>query len=249
MVTWVGPLALVALVAIGIVIAVVGRRRTTEEEDTSGILRVVRVGAIVYGALVVIDTAVGVIGNLTSDVVQVALPTQQFWPVLPDGVEWTPASGATLVGGGFLEADALVEGLGMNVRTLLAAGVLIQGLTQLAVTAAVYLLATRLLAGEPFQPVMSRAISLTAAALIAGGLLWQVFFGLGEFIAARQVLEAGSWAWTEDLGLEDPSVLLPQPRLGLTIEFWPFLTGMALAAVAAAFRRGERLQRDTAGLV
>ena len=68
-------------------------------------------------------------------------------------------------------------------------------------------------------------------------------------MAARQVLEAGGWAWTEDLGLEDPSVLLPQPRLALTIEFWPIFTGMALAAVAAAFRHGERLQRDTAGLV
>jgi len=137
----------------------------------------------------------------------------------------------------------------MNVRTLLAAGVLVQGLTQLAVTAAVHLLATRLLSGEPFQPAMSRAISLTAAALIAGGLLWQVLFGVGEFMAARQVLEAGGWSWPADLGLEDPSVLLPQPRLGLTIEFWPIFTGMALAAVAAAFRHGERLQRETAGLV
>lgn len=248
MATFASGFAIVALLAIGIAIAIVGRR-TTADEDTSALLRVVRIGALLYGAVMVMVTAVGVIGNLTSDIVQVALPTQEFWPVLPEGVEWTPTSGASLVGGGFLQAEASVEGLGMNVRTLLAAGVLVQGLTQLAVTAAVYLLATRLLAGEPFQPAMSHAISLTAAALIAGGLLWQVLFGVGEFIAARQVLEAGGWAWTEDLGLEDPSVLLPQPRLALTIEFWPILTGMALAAVAAAFRHGERLQRDTAGLV
>ena len=248
MATFASGFALVALVAIGIAIAIVGRRRAADE-DTSGILRVLRIGAMIYGTIVVLVTAFGVIGNLTSDIVQVTLPTQEFWPVLPDGVEWTPASGATLVGGGFLQAEASVEGLGMNVRTLLAAGVLVQGLTQLAVTAAVHLLATRLLSGEPFQPAMSRAISLTSAALIAGGLLWQVLFGVGEFMAARQVLEAGGWAWTEDLGLEDPSVLLPQPRLALTIEFWPIFTGMALAAVAAAFRHGERLQRDTAGLV
>jgi len=248
MATFASGFALVVLVAIGIVIAIVGRR-TTVDHDTSALMGVVRIGALLYGAVMVIVTAVGVIGNLTSDIVQVTLPTQEFWPVLPDGVEWTPASGAALVGGGFLQAEASVEGLGMNVRTMLAAGVLVQGLTQLAVTAAVYLLATRLLAGEPFQPAMSHAISLTAAALIAGGLLWQVLFGVGEFIAARQVLEAGGWAWTEDLGLEDPSVLLPQPRLALTIEFWPIFTGLALAAVAAAFRHGERLQRDTVGLV
>lgn len=248
MATFASGFALVALVAIGIVIAFVGRRRPVGD-DTVPILRVVRIGAIVYGVILAIVTAAGVIGTLTSDIVQVMLPTLEFWPVLPDGVEWTPASGATLVGGGFLQAEGSVEGLGMNVRTLLAAGTLTQGLTQLAVTAAMYLLATRLLSGQPFQPAMSRAISLTAAALIAGGLLWQLLFGVGEFMAARQVLEAGSWAWTEDLGLEDPSVLLPQPRLALTIEFWPILTGMALAAVAAAFRHGERLQRDTVGLV
>ena len=204
---------------------------------------------MVYGVIVLILTVLAVGSQLLLDTVEVALPTETFWPVLPEGVEMFPGGDARFVGGGFTEALASVTGLGLATRALLAAGTLVQGLTQLAVTAAVHLLATRLLSGEPFQPAMSRAISLTAAALIAGGLLWQVLFGVGEFMAARQVLEAGGWAWTEDLGLEDPSVLLPQPRLALTIEFWPIFTGMALAAVAAAFRHGERLQRDTAGLV
>ena len=39
------------------------------------------------------------------------------------------------------------------------------------------------------------------------------------------------------------------PQLRLTIAFWPIFSGLALAAVAAAFRYGEELQRDTAGLV
>ena len=50
-------------------------------------------------------------------------------------------------------------------------------------------------------------------------------------------------------GIDDPTVLMPEPRLGLTIAFWPIFTGFALAAVAAAFRYGEALERDTAGLV
>ncbi|MHA7862078.1 hypothetical protein ACX1DX_11990 [Tessaracoccus sp. Y36] len=44
-------------------------------------------------------------------------------------------------------------------------------------------------------------------------------------------------------------MLLPAPQLRLTIAFWPIFSGLALAAVAAAFRYGEELQRDTAGLV
>ena len=35
----------------------------------------------------------------------------------------------------------------------------------------------------------------------------------------------------------------------LTVPFWPLGAGLALALLAAAFRAGERLRRDTEGLV
>ena len=54
---------------------------------------------------------------------------------------------------------------------------------------------------------------------------------------------------TPTTSVDQGSVLLPAPRLRLTIAFWPIFSGLALAAVAAAFRYGEELQRDTAGLV
>lgn len=160
-----------------------------------------------------------------------------------------PGGDARLVGGGFTEALASVTGLGLATRALLAAGTLVQGLTQLAVTWAVFLIAHRLLAGEPFRPVVRKAVLVAAAALIGGGILWQVLFGIGDFMAAKEVLGSVGWGWDESLGLEDPSVLLPAPQLRLTIAFWPIFSGLALAAVAAAFRYGEELQRDTAGLV
>lgn len=218
--------------------------------DDAATLKVVRVGALVYGAVALVATAVAVIGQLTSDVVEVALPTQAFWPWVPEDVEIVrPGGAATIVGGGFSEALVSLEGLSMNARVLLALGSLTQGLTQLAVTAAVYLLARRLLEGEPFQPVLSRAVMVAAVALVVGGILWQVCFSIGESLAAREALTIEGWSYPDSLGLEDPALLLPQPTFGLTIEFWPIFIGLALAAVAAAFRRGERLQRDTRGLV
>ena len=237
-------LVLVAVVMLAVAVVLVGRGRMGGDTAT---LRVVRGGAVVYGALVLILTALG--GQLLLDTVEVTLPTETFWPVFPEGVEMFPGGDARLVGGGFTEAVASVTGLGMPTRALLAAGTLVQGLTQLAVTWAVFLIAHRLLAGEPFRPVVRKAVMVAAAALIGGGILWQVLFGIGEFMAAKEVLGSVGWGWDESVGLEDPSVLLPEPALRLTIAFWPIFSGLALAAVAAAFRYGEELQRDTAGLV
>ena len=239
-------LVLVAVVMLAVAVVLVGRGRLGGDTAT---LRVVRGGAVVYGVIVLILTVLAVGSQLLLDTVEVALPTETFWPVLPEGVEMTPGGDARIVGGGFTETLSSVSGLGMGARALLAAGTLVQGLTQLAVTAAVFLIAHRLLAGEPFRPVVRKAVLLAAAALIGGGILWQVCTGIGEFMAANEVLGAVGWSWDESLGIDDPTVLMPEPRLGITIQFWPIFIGFALAAVAAAFRYGEALERDTVGLV
>lgn len=240
-----GGLALAVLLTAIIVLV----RKGSGQRDDTATLTAVRVGSLVYGVVVVVATAVAVVGQLTSDVVEVALPTETYWPWVPEGVELHRVEGAAIVGGGFTEALVSLEGLSTGARALLALGALAQGLTQLAVTAAVYLLAKRLLAGEPFQPVLSRLVMVAAAALVVGGLLWQVCFDVAGSMAAREALAIEGWGYPDALGIEDPTVLQPQPALRVTIDFWPIFIGMALAAVAAAFRRGERLQQDTMGLV
>ena len=238
-----------AAVAGALVVALVALIARGRVGGGASALRLVRGGAAVDAVIVLVLTVVAVVGQLTLDTIEVALPVQTFWPVLPEGVEMTPGGDARIVGGGFTETLTSVSGLGMGARALLAAGTLVQGLTQLAVTAAVLLIAHRLLAGEPFRPVVRKAVLLAAAALIGGGILWQVCTGVGEFMAANEALGAVGWSWDESLGIDDPTVLMPEPRLGITIQFWPIFTGFALAAVAAAFRYGEALERDTAGLV
>ena len=107
---------------------------------------------MVYGVIVLILTVLAVGSQLLLDTVEVALPTETFWPVLPEGVEMFPGGDARFVGGGFTEALASVTGLGLATRALLAAGTLVQGLTQLAVTWAVFLIAHRLLARRAVPP-------------------------------------------------------------------------------------------------
>jgi len=42
---------------------------------------------------------------------------------------------------------------------------------------------------------------------------------------------------------------LPQPGFGIEFPLWPIAAGLAFTALAAIFRYGSRLQRDTEGLV
>lgn len=248
-----GTLFLTLFVVVGLatlaVVVFLLRRGPSGEDDTTA-LRVIRTGSLIYGALVAVATAVALAGTLFSDVVQVSVPTYPFWPTLPDGVAVDFEGDASIAGGGFTKAELSLAGLSLGARAMLAAGGLIQGLVHLAVTVSVYLLARRLLQGDPFRPVLSRTVNGAAVALAVGGVLWQVFLGIGESMAAREALEIVGWTYDESLGIDDPASLLPRPTIfSVFVDFWPILTGIALAAVAAAFRYAERLQRDTVGLV
>ena len=93
--------------------------------------------------------------------------------------------------------------------------------------------------------------------IAVAGTAWQVFLEIGGSIASRQVLEITGWSahwptkevanyFTGDVG---SATGLPLPYPSFQIEVWPILAGLALAAVALAFRYSERLQKDAEGLV
>ncbi|WP_105036699.1 hypothetical protein [Cryobacterium aureum] len=79
----------------------------------------------------------------------------------------------------------------------------------------------------PFRPALTRGINLTATTIIVGGLGWQVCDAVAGGLASFQVLRATGW----------------------TLDFWPIWVGLALFAVAAVFRYGQKLQRDFDELV
>lgn len=251
--------SVIVLVAGTIVMVAVRRKRATASGlERPPVLVVGRFVGIAYAAIALIGTVVTVVVTLVKDSIAVALPVHEFWPENYPWITMTPAPAASVVGGGFTRADVTVTGLGMDARLLLATGHAIQGVTVVLIAAVIALLCHRLLGGTPFRPVLARSITVTAVAISAGGIAWQVFFGLGGMVASAQTLGTTGWdskvpsieiADYLDSVLEPSATGLPDPYLGMGIDFWPLFLGLALAALAIAFRYSERLQRDTEGLV
>lgn len=129
------------------------------------------------------------------------------------------------------EASVVSGDAGAGERALLAAGQLIGGLTWAAVALAVAYLCWRVWAGSGFGAPLTRTILFTAVALVVGPSI----AGFLSDIAANLAVDR--------LGLHDPLLI------GFTFPAGAFGAGLALAAVGVVFARGERLQRDTAGLV
>ncbi|WP_405215991.1 hypothetical protein [Agrococcus sp. Ld7] len=244
---------LLTVIAIGLLsiagIAALTRRGADERRDAAA-LPVIMIGATAYAALAAIGTLWSTIATLAASQVQVALPVRTFWPSPLPGVTDISGPTASVVSGGFSVAAVEVTGLDLTARAFLAGGIIVQGATLVVIGIVVALLCRRLLTDAPFAASLTRSLRLAAGTLALGGIVWQALTAIGSTLAANQVLRIDSWAFTGDVpagGVADTG--LPEPSLAFTIEFWPILIALALVAVAAAFRTGERMQRETAGLV
>lgn len=252
------PIALLLLpIAIVMVVMAVRRRSRRLGADAAPItLIATRFIALGYAVLTFVFTVISVISTLVADAVEVKIPVRQFWPEPYPWITIDLGPTASVTEGGFSMADVTVAGLGMDARLLLASGAAVQGLTLTVIAITVALLCHRLLTGMAFRPMLSRSINIAAIAIAAGGVLWQACFWIGGSIASAQVLTVTGWR-SDDPSADDPLVTnfdpfatgLPEPNIAFNLDFWPIMLGLALAAVAAAFRYGERLQRDTEGLV
>jgi hypothetical protein len=253
-------ISVIVLIAGTIVMVAILRKRAAASGRVGRppVLVVGRIVGIAYAAIALIGTVVTVVVTLVNDSIAVALPVHEFWPGKYPWITMSPTPAASVVGGGFTRADVTVTGLGTDARLLLATGHAIQGVTVVLIAVVIALLCHRLLGGTPFRPILARSITVTAVAISAGGIAWQVFFGLGGMAASAQTLGTTGWdskvpsieiADYLDSVLEPSATGLPDPYLGMGIDFWPLFLGLALAALAIAFRYSERLQRDTEGLV
>jgi hypothetical protein len=152
-----------------------------------------------------------------------------------------------VLSGGFTNAAVNVSGLDVPVRLWLAANSLLQNATIIVIAFVVYRMCNSLLRNDPFQPAITRGIRIMGWSVLAGGLSWQVCAAIAGALASRQVLGVTSAGWTTPtMPIEDLNAItgFPQPGWQFTIDFWPIGLGLALLAVAGAFRYGERLQRD-----
>lgn len=219
-------------------------------------LRVTLLFAFLWGAVTAVATVVAVLDDLTAQDVGVSTPVAQFYPKVNPTLKLDGAT-ATLTGGGYDHATFSISGLHWDARLLLACGVLLQGATAVLIAAALVVLCSRVAAGRPFAPAVARAIKLSGITVLLGGLLWQVCFQWGQYLALRQAFQITSGEWMNNVaGITPTSVSWPHVAGGYTIDFWPIGIGLALFALAAVFRYGagvelERttLRRETEGLV
>lgn len=137
------------------------------------------------------------------------------------------------------EVNASIVGLPFGTRALLATGQLIGAVLVATPAAAIGVICFQLLRGAAFARVTSRALIVTAGVILVGGIAGDLVTGVGRGLAALEVFPSSA----------DPDATGAVATYNLTVEMWPFGAALALAALAAVFRYGARLERDTAGLV
>lgn len=198
--------------------------------DRAGLLTIQFI-ALVLAAVALAAGAITAATALASESFDMVLPAAA---ALPGDVIGDPeATGVPrILNGEFTSAAASVAGLSTGVRILFAVGAGMGSLVFVALALSVAYLCWRMYKGNPFGESVTRTFWFAAAALTIGSLLSQGMLGFS------------TWLALDELHL-DP-VQFP---LEMHFDLLPIVAGFALLLVAGAFQFGERLQRDTEGLI
>ncbi|MET4780373.1 hypothetical protein [Glaciihabitans sp. UYNi722] len=207
--------------------------------------------AVLYAIASATIAIVRIVQLFISEAVEVSLPVATFWPALKSSVTINVGATANVVAGGFQHAEVSITGLAIDARLWLAAGELLQGVTNTLIGLAIAVLCSRLLKGNPFGPALTRAAIAAAVSVAVGGLAWQLSFRVGGQLASAQVLTVTGWSVDDkDVTADNLSALgWPHPSGGFSVDFWPVWVALVIGAVVIAFRYGDRLQREQTRLV
>jgi hypothetical protein len=224
---------------------------------SNALVRVVEVACLITIAAATLSAAIGLGRSLLTNTTTFEVPLTVHVPdVRIPGLMIVKPS-AVIVSGGADRATITVTGLSWLSRILLASGSLVQVAVTIVIAVVVLRLARNVRAGKPFDG-LSRSLIQCGVVLFVGALLWSVVGGIGSYAAGREALEIHGWGADEGTLaaqlLGDSTTDLsyfgwPAPTLFITLPFWPLGIASALALLGAAFRTGERLQKDTEGLI
>jgi hypothetical protein len=191
-------------------------------------------GLIATGAVsVAVATLVVIVhAALTSfaDDVTMRMPTTGT-----EAAELTGAAG--IVSAEYTVADVTIESLPAGIRWMLLLEAALPALATVGVCVVAYGLGISLLRSRPFGRRMPAALATVACLVILGGTGGQL---LGAIARAATV---------EHLGAGGAGVSDMFPTFLLDLDLSPIGWGFALALTAGAFSIGQRLQRETEGLV
>jgi hypothetical protein len=245
------------VVLLVLVLMVVGAIIGLFTAGSNALVRVVEVACLITIAAATLSAAIGLGRSLLTNTTTFEVPLTVHVPdVRIPGLMIVKPS-AVIVSGGADRATITVTGLSWLSRILLASGSLVQVAVTIVIAVVVLRLARNVRAGKPFDG-LSRSLIQCGVVLFVGALLWSVVGGIGSYAAGREALEIHGWGADEGTLaaqlLGDSTTDLsyfgwPAPTLFITLPFWPLGIASALALLGAAFRTGERLQKDTEGLI
>ena len=152
-------------------------------------------------------------------------------PVTLSNVPTSAPLDAGFAGATFEAVSLTVADLSAGGRAFLMGSAALSSLLAIGICAMVVWLCVRVFLGKPFGPVATWGIGGVSILVIACGLGSPLLAGM----AAQRA--------TLDLGLAQ------LPTFLVEVDLAPLGWGMALAVVAAAFEIGQRMQRETDGLV
>ena len=235
------PFTLVLLVMLGFVvllIAGIGSQRTPGTPGRPLLPRVVAGGAVVGIVLSAVGGILAVVVAFASDRVTLTVPVTSTIELTPDELR---DSAARVVGGATSQTDTVLTATGLDVttRAFVAVEQLITTAVIVTVLVVIARLARRSIAPEPFAPRLSRSLVVGGATLAIGMTAAQV----ASLVAATRAHEQ---LFATSPGALDDAVYVPPTW---TFELWPIGVGLVVIVLAGLIRSGERLQRDTKGLV
>lgn len=141
---------------------------------------------------------------------------------------------ASIVSGEFDRAFLVVAGIDLWPRIALAASAAVSALSSFAVAATIVALCRAILVGRPFVRSMTWLLSTASIVLIGGSVVGLALDTFATFSIAAA------------LNSDPMDAVFPFAN---EYDFAPLLIGLVLGAVATAFHLGQKMQRDTDGLV
>lgn len=184
--------------------------------------------AVIVGILALVFGALPIISSLASGHTQLTMVAEHTLPATAHG------GTATIVSGAYESAVVTVAHASTGLAVVSTISSIAGTLTQVTLAAVIALLAWRILQGSPFRRSVATAVTVGGAILSIGGMLSQGARALGGGLAATELNRSGSFGFWPLAGRFDPTLVV---------------IGVVLLLVGLTFEYGERLQRDTDGLV
>ncbi|UNK71412.1 hypothetical protein [Microbacterium sp. H1-D42] len=137
----------------------------------------------------------------------------------------------------YSQADVTFTTLSAGARWMLLLEGALPALATIGVCAVAWWLGVSLIRGRAFRKTMSTTIGIAACLVVAGGMFGQLCGAIGRAMIVDR------------LGSDDPSIYDTFAVFSIDLDLAPLGWGFALALIAMAFATGQRMQRDTEGLV